>query len=599
MIDIQEYKKFPDRTFGLGQDVSQNLSDVVKVAALFVSDSDIHKKLINGGLKKVTLDEGAPEELYNELLSSLDKQMLSHKQLVSLKSKYGRSSFASGLIRAIFPGQRSAVIGDWPATNYLSVAVGMGLIDLDYSKDLYFITDLGKEAVELLDSNSEKINSFMLNRLYEYPYAAWLIRLVNTDKSKKFTKFDMGDNFGFIDEPGFISLPEDLFVDGLLDAKADNNKKLAKTIKSNFESTADKYMRWLAGTLVNYGLLKKDVKVTKKIINNKSISIKQKAYKVTMKGLSSLNIVNGGSSHKRTVKRVRWEYLAPRAENALKRKTARALMLKFMSESANGISSEKLSEKINKIQPSLKVIPEQIIDDAKGLNRIGIEIEIKENKLILKDKLYDFVIPVKKNFTFKHTEADNVKTKILPKVKHINHRYLQAIDIAFKNKTTNQENTQLEILSTELFIKEAGFSGSHMGGSNKPDGFAFDDNTGWIIDSKAYHEGFPVRAHNTDPMGRYINQYRERNDRSMWWKSIPEDLKNTHFVYVSSYFIGNYEDQIKDFEIRNNMTGGLVEIAKLILLADKVKGDEISIKQFNSYILDKNISMDSYFPLLT
>ena len=90
----------------------------------------------------------------------------------------------------------------------------------------------------------------MLERLYEYPYAAWMIRLMNGDRNKKFSKFDFGDNFGFIDEPGFISLPEDLYVDAMINAKAKGDKDEMKKIRSNYESTADKYMRWLAGVLL-------------------------------------------------------------------------------------------------------------------------------------------------------------------------------------------------------------------------------------------------------------------------------------------------------------------------------------------------------------
>lgn len=216
MITVQTYKKFPDRTFGLGQDVSTDLLDIVKVPALFIKDSKIHKELEESRLKRVTIDVGAPQEIYDKLLKALGKKTMSDNELVSLSSKYGRKPYASGLIRAIFDGQRGPAIKDWPAKNYLAVAVGMGLVDLDYSTDTYHITELGKEAVNLLDNNDlDNLRTFMLERLFEYPYAAWLIRVVNMDKNKWYTKFDLGDNFGFIDEPGFSSLPEDLYIDAI------------------------------------------------------------------------------------------------------------------------------------------------------------------------------------------------------------------------------------------------------------------------------------------------------------------------------------------------------------------------------------------------
>ena len=596
MITIQTYKKFPDRTFGLGQDVSTDLLDIVRVPALFIKNSKIHKELEETRLKQVTLDAGAPKEIYDKLLNALSKDYISDSELVSLGSKYGRKPYASGLIRAIFDGQRGPAIKDWPAKNYLAVAVGMGLVDLDYTTDTYHITDLGKEAVALLDKNDlDNLRNFMLERLYEYPYAAWLIRVVNTDRNKWCTKFDLGDNFGFIDEPGFSSLPEDLYVDAMFEAEYSKNKKLKSQIKSNYESTADKYMRWLAGVLVKYNLLERKKKVYTRIIDGKEYSVSLTSYKVTLQGVRSLNRVNGGSRFSRSIKRVRWEYLAPKVENAPKRKTARALMLKFLSEAPNGMTAEDMSVKINAINSSLNSIADQVLDDAKGLNRLGIEISIDNKVLKLKEKLYDFIIPVKNNETFDSTVADNLKNLILPKLKELDHKYLQAIDIAYKRfNTTNHENTLLEVLSADLFTKEMDYHGKHLGGANKPDGFVYDEETGWILDSKAYRDGFAVTAHTTDAMGRYIDQYRDRDDKSTWWEDFPKDFPQTYFAYVSGFYIGKYQEQLQDFENRKHMKGGLIEVAKLILLAEKYKENKITHDQITLQILNDHISQDEY-----
>lgn len=598
VINVQEYRKFRSQTFGLGQDVAHDLTKIVRVPALFIDNSQVVKELRQGKLIDLTTKAGAPIDIYEELNNALGKDKITKKQLVSLKD--GRKPYATGLIRALYRGQRSPVIVDWAATNYLSVAVGLGLVDYDYSADIYTVTNLGQKAVSLLDQNKEDLlNQFMLERLYEYPYAAWLIRLMNQNRNKKFSKFDLGANFGFIDEPGFISLPEDLYVDAMLDAKANQDKKEMSRIRSNYESTADKYMRWLAGVLLEYKLIKKDNKTYHRTINGKSVEIKVPAYSLTLNGVRALNKVDGGSRFKRSTKRVMWEYLAPKAENAQKKKTSRALMLKFLSESSNGLSIEKLAEKINAVEPSIAVIPEQLKDDAIGLNRIGIEITINGNHLTLKEPLYDFVIPVTKNYTFKATEADKIKEKLLPVLHNLDHTYLQAVDIAYKDKTTNQENAQLEILSTRLFTKEMEFKGLHLGGVNKPDGFAYDDNDGWIIDSKAYHNGFPFTVSHTDAMGRYIRQYRDRNDNSNWWKTLPSNLPNTQFIYVSSFFIGNYEKQLEDFETRNKMKGSLMEIPQLILLAERYKAGKSSHEEFKNYALANNHNFNKYLAELT
>lgn len=601
MIQVVEYEKFSSRTYGLGQDGAKDIRKIVRVAALFVKESSLYKSLVKDDyarLRQVTLDLGAPNEIYEHLKGALkNNDFLTHKELVSLK---GSKDYASGLVRAIYPGQKKLVIREWPASNYVSLAVSMGLLDIDYAKDAYYITELGIKAVKLDESNDESndeaIKTFLLERLYEYPYAAWLIRLLNENPSKKYSKFELGDNFGFIDEPGFISLPKEMYVEGILEAKAMGDKEAAKKIKSNFESTSDKYMRWLAGVLAEFKLVKQETESITREMGGKTVKASYPVYKLTTKGRQALNIVNGGSSHARSKKRVRWEYLAPKVENADRRKTARALMLKYLSESKSGLTAAELSEKINEVEPSIQSYPEQVQDDIKGLNRIGIEIATKSNgKFILKEELYDFVIPVKKNHTFGISEADKIKRVIKPRLKNVDHRYLQAIDIAFKKSTTNQENTLLEVLSTELFTKEMNYTGVKLGGSNKPDGFAYDDHDGWILDSKAYHNGYAVTRHNTDAMARYISQYRNRNDSSTWWKNLPDDLESTQFMYISSKFIGKYQEQLKDFEVANSMQGSTMAIGRLILLAERVKSGKLDHKGFKEEALRMDhVKFDDY-----
>lgn len=594
MINVQEYPKFKSQTFGLGQDVAHDLTKIVRVPALFVANSRVVTELRQGKLKELTLAAGAPAEIYTELSQALGNPQLTKKQLVSIKD--GRKPYATGLIRALYPGQKHPVIVDWAATNYLSVAVGMGLVDYDYAQDVYLVTQLGTAAVVLLDQGkTQELRDFMLERLYEYPYAAWLIRLMNRDRHQRFSKFDLGANFGFIDEPGFISLPEDLFVDAMMEAKAAHDHQAMTKIRNNYESTADKYMRWLAGVLMDYRLIKKDDRVYRRVINQQTVEVTVPAYSLTLNGVKALNRVNGGSRFKRSPKRVMWEYLAPKAGNAQQKKTARALLLKFLAESPQGRATATLARKINAVEPSLAVIPEQVMDDARGLNRIGIEIAITGDQLKLKESLYDFVIPVTKNFTFETTAADQIKKQLLPALRHLDHTYLQAIDIAYKNKTSNQENEQLEILSTNLLTKEMGFQGRHLGGVNKPDGFAYDDQDGWIIDSKAYHNGFTLTVSHSDAMGRYIRQYRDRNDHSTWWQSLPTDLPHTQFMYVSSFFTGNYEHQLQDFETRNKMRGSLMEIPQLLLLAELYLAGKMNHTGFKTYALANKHDFAEYY----
>lgn len=592
MITLTEYRSFPIRTLGLGQDVSQDITDIVRVASLFKTNSKVHKELTDGLLKKVTLDIGAPIDLYEFLLEALSKTDLTHAELVTRYSKEGRKPYASGLVRAIFKGQKSAAITDWAASNYVSVAVALGLIDLDYSLDVYKLTTLGESAIELMDNNDPELKDFMLDRLYEYPYAAWLIRLVNKQANREYSKFDLGEAFGFIDEPGFISFPEKQYLDALAIAESMEDTDYKKEVKSNYESTADKYMRWLAGVLVNYGLLSKRTKKVDYSWNGSSYILSAgPSYQVTALGIRALKRVNGGSRYPRSKKRVRWEYLATKVTNASLKKTTRALILKFLSESPRGLSSIELAERINNEIKTLGAIPEQISDDIKGLNRIGIEVKFAEDRYILKDELYDFDIPIKVGESLKKDSVGLLKDKLRVQLKHIDHSYLKGIDIAYKSKTTNQENTQFEILSTQLFVNEVGYTGEHLGGVNKPDGYAYNQEEVWIIDSKAYHNGFTVDAIHLDPMRRYIDELKQRDsiNSNSWWQAIPLETNKQLFVYVSGSFRGQYKKQISKFRRSVGVNGGLLEYQKLLILAERIKGNSITLTEFRDYILDDNL----------
>lgn len=614
MIEINEYKSFPDRTFGLGQDVSQDLSREVEVASLFVPTSKIYAQMVHRQLQERTTEAGANQSVLDELLTSLVEQKMTYKTLISVniagkRGTSGRTPYATGLIRALFRGQRNPAITDWAAANYLSVAVGLGLLDFDYETELFTITQLGREAVTILDQgNKRKLDTFLLERLYEYPYAAWLIRLMNKkeNRGKAFSKYELGEQFGFIDEPGFISLPEEIYVDLLARAEASGDRNAVKDIRSNFESTADKYMRWLTGVFVKYNLLKcvkKEIKTT--LLNGKQHTVSLQAYKATGLCIIAQNYVNGGSSHHRSVKRIRWEYLAPKSTDAPKRKTIRALALKFLSEKPSGLDYTTLANNINAIIPELHATPSMLQDDIEGLTRIGIDIKSHNGSCILKDTLTDFIIPVEKNQSFKNSVSVEIIERIRPYLTHIDHKYLKAIGIAYKSHTSNAENTELEQLATSLFIHEMEYCGTALGGPNKPDGLIYTDDELWILDTKAYAKGFTVTRDHTDPMARYINEYRNRrgsHNKSGWFDLAPEQIPaaNAHFMYVSGFFSGEYKKQLNDFENNSvNMRGSLMEITKLILLAEKYKRGEISHQEISNYALDNNITFNQYFPELT
>lgn len=596
-ITVNQYDKLNNLSFGLGQDVSQNLKELAKVASIFVKDSNTHRCLLENRLDEVVLDSDIKSELKTILSTSPINP--TWRQLTGTRT----DGEANSLVQAIFSGQgqRLAIV-DWAAQNYVSVAVAFGLLKFKRTDKSFILTSLGKEAVELYDENKMvELDEFMYQRLLEYPYAAWLIRLLGNNPDKQFSKFDLAENFGFIDELGFDSIPVQILLNGIAQAELENDNESKKRIKSNFEGTSDKYMRWLAGVLVKAGLATSTPqKVNHKYKGKDFLLSVGPMYQITAKGLTALKQVNGGSRYPRSSKRVMWEFLATKDKNASVLKTSRSLILKYLVEKNNPINVNKLAEFINADYPKLEVTPEEIIDDCKGMCRIGIEIINSNDMLTLKENLIDFEIPIEREKVLEKTEVDKFKNLLRSRLTHINHSYLKGIDIASKKNTTNAENTEFEIISTQLFTDELGFSGQHLGGSSKPDGLVWDERSVFILDSKAYSEGFSLTSGHTDAMGRYIRQFKERDKRitPTWWDLSPSELSETYFAYISGRFLGNYEAQLKNFRQDVATDGGALEFVKLLLLANAYKAGKMSLVQVKESILDYNIPYDKYAPLL-
>lgn len=366
MIEIKEYQSFAKRALGLGQDASTDLTKIIRVAALFVKDSKISTDLRNGRLLRVTGNNQKLTEQFTSLLSQ-DDIKLTPRDLIGTRTK----KEANSLVQAIFDGQsqRLAIV-NWAAENYVSLAVAFGLIDLDRESDSYFVTENGKKAVDLLElGNEEKQQEFMLERLLEYPYAGWMLRFAKSrldNDEPPFSKFDAAESFGFLDDGGFDSLPTKPVEQAIARAQLSGDQDKVSKLKSDRESTGNKYMRWIAGVLVKYGFLeqhrdtKKEVAVSAQVI---SIGVGP-TYEITDDGIKILNRFNGKSKHRRSSKRVRWEYFGPKVVSSVK--TRRALILKYLKESQKGLRLSKISEKITANFKELLVTDELLADDSQG-----------------------------------------------------------------------------------------------------------------------------------------------------------------------------------------------------------------------------------------
>lgn len=599
MISVTEYERFNKRSYGLGQDASTDLLKIARVPALFVRDSAINSDLRNGRMLRVTNDAAVTQKLLE--LIDRDEISLAPNDLIGSRTP----RYADSLVQAVFDGQgqRFAIV-NWAAENYVSLAVTFGLLDLDRTTDLYFITELGRQAVSLLDNEDlDSLTNFMQERLLEYPYAAWFMQFAKKKLDEgqgSFSKFDAGAEFGFLDARGFGSLPVRTFEMALARATLAGDFDKVKTIRSNYESTGDKYMRWIAGVLTNYGYLKKIQNVKKTVqYYGESVEIGVGlGYEITDEGLTVLRQFNGGSRYRRSIKRVRWEFFGPKVDSTVK--TRRALLLKYLQEAPTGLTTAILLEKIQADYPDLLVNPEMLDDDIAGFNNIGIEIvyNVASQKYELKDKVYDFDIPVLIGDTFSPDAAQVAKEKLRPLLQNVSHSYLYAIDLAFKDKTTAKENAELEIISTQAF-DYFNYETKHLGGQRRPDGIATSSEENWVIDTKAYHNGFSLTVNHTDAMVRYMRQadgqIQSDDANELWWRDLTPDVP-ARYIYISSKFIGNYEAQNRSLMNVTGHEGSVAPVAKLLLLAELKLRDKLTKEQFIQELLSPTGSFEEYLP---
>ena len=176
--------------------------------------------------------------------------------------------------------------------------------------------------------------------------------------------------------------------------------------------------------------------------------------------------------------------------------------------------------------------------------------------------------------------------------------------------------------TVELLTKECNYKGVHLGGSRKPDGIIYTenstDNYGVIIDTKAYSNGYNLPISQVDEMVRYVEENnkreKERNSNE-WWKEFgdninklerneeeqkgkfkhltPEDrisieiLHTAGFSFISGKFIGNIEEKLQRITIFTNVYGNAMTIITLLYLANEIKANRLKTMEVVKYFDNK------------
>ena len=565
MIELRKMENQNFRTFGWVQDPS-DFESLIKVVSIFDNKSETHKELVNEKIDRL-IEERDGKSHFLEVLNSIPLK-IKYADLVGTSFTPRSSARCNGIVQATVKGQVRDFISDWPADNFVRWAQALGFIKYNYFDDSFEITE---EGLNLTGAKTiEEKEDILIDSLLSYPPAVRILNLLSDGKVK--TKFELGKNLGFIGEDGFTSIPQDVLIMTL--ATTEDTKERNK-LRTDTEGSSDKYARMIAKWLSKLGLLVQVAKEVELNIGGKNYKGKiGQSYMITAKGIQSLNKVNGRSRHKRISKNISWEMLATKGTDRNYIRTRRALIIKSLIECKSGLTLEEIRDRLE-----LQAISELftvVKDDLDGLMNIGLNIEKIGEKYYFNDEINDFIIPIIENS--EKSEFTQEKDNLREKLDTLSHEYLSLVDLAFDS----QQNRLFEMKTVELLTKECNYKGVHLGGSRKPDGIIYTenstDNYGVIIDTKAYSNGYNLPISQVDEMVRYVEENnkreKERNSNE-WWKEFGKNIDKFYFSFISGRFIGNIEEILQRITIFTNVYGNAMTIITLLYLANEIKANRL------------------------
>ncbi len=577
MIELRKMENQNFRTFGWVQDPS-DFESLIKVVSIFDNKSETHKELVNEKIDRL-IEERDGKSHFLEVLNSIPLK-IKYADLVGTSFTPRSSARCNGIVQATAKGQVRDFISDWPADNFVRWAQALGFIKYNYFDDSFEITE---EGLNLTGAKTiEEKEDILIDSLLSYPPAVRILNLLSDGKVK--TKFELGKNLGFIGEDGFTSIPQDVLIMTL--ATTEDTKERNK-LRTDTEGSSDKYARMIAKWLSKLGLLVQVAKEVELNIGGKNYKGKiGQSYMITAKGIQSLNKVNGRSRHKRISKNISWEMLATKGTDRNYIRTRRALIIKSLIECKSGLTLEEIRDRLE-----LQAISELftvVKDDLDGLMNIGLNIEKIGEKYYFNDEINDFIIPIIENS--EKSEFTQEKDNLREKLDTLSHEYLSLVDLAFDS----QQNRLFEMKTVELLTKECNYKGVHLGGSRKPDGIIYTenstDNYGVIIDTKAYSNGYNLPISQVDEMVRYVEENnkreKERNSNE-WWKEFGKNIDKFYFSFISGRFIGNIEEKLQRITIFTNVYGNAMTIITLLYLANEIKANRLKNMEVVKYFDNK------------
>ena len=575
------------RSFGWAQDAS-NLDSLRRVIQILIPGTETNRRaeelvgryVIDGELRvkmRLALASGGRQP-YMLLKGSTGVQMsveenmrvfgLCEEEAEAKTQKGGRANEScTGLAQLALSAQKKQYDkpyqSDWSTESYLKLAIALGLLDWEGETDTCAVTELGSVVANSAGQELKQAYTFVM---MTYPPAVRVLQILAQDM-KPHTKFDIGGQLGFIGEAGFDSLGIGPFLWYLQYADAGERGR----IKSNKEKMCDKYARMTCSMLAALGLVQSvQSNVTAEFAGEVLHLEKMRAYKITPLGYDALRNSYGNSSHAQIPRKVLYETLATAAPDVAFLRYRRAHIIEAVARKPR--SFEEIQEILR--TAGIEASEAVIRNDISGLVNIGLRIEEKHGRYLMKDIVEGLKIPSE---PVDKTEITAIKERVAERVTHIDPKYYELIDLAFLGGKAGH-SADFEELTAQLLTDELCYSGRHLGGSNKPDVAAYHGEDGLLIDTKAYENGFSISGAQRDEMSRYINDNQKRDaaiNPNRWWEIYPDCVKHFNHLFVSSFFVGKYKQQLQVIAHDKGEDGACITAENLLYLADMLKSQKI------------------------
>ena len=563
----------PNRVKGWIQDPG-SLDNLIKVVDVFNYQSKIHIDLISKIIPAKVLVKDGKINFIKDLNSRngyLHNPKIKYKNLVGTAFYPRSNARCNGIIQALIPGQRRSFISDWPANNFVRWAETLGFIQYSDNYDSYTITDFG---LQLSSTNSTEIKFKVIKQaLLHYPPVTRILELLyeqfkNNQNIPSLTKFELGLELGFKGEDGFTHYPQHIIVQEISLYPENKNK-----ILSDWEGSSDKYARmicgWLSDTKINW-LIKEPKSITISIGNQSFTADIPQSYKITSKGIRTLRKSRARGRHAGVSKKVFFEMLATKGLDREYLRMRRALTIKYLKQWR---TLNQIKNHLN--DHNIKNVPtETIFDDINNFQRIGLEVKNKQDKYRIVDEIIDLQIPILQYNQLQPSDFTKTKQILSEEIKFIDHSFFDLIDLSFNGK----QNRLFELKIVELL--NLIITAKHLSGGNRPEIIGYNPKLNprecIIMDSKAYGTGFSIPAHERDKMIRYIGEYNEKNENlntNKWWenfKSHNYPINPIIYCFVSSFYRGNFINQLNYILLRTSTNGGVITSENLIRKIDAV-----------------------------